>query len=358
MKDYITVGGEDPVIDLCSNIDGIQVTIPEGKEIVGGECFDKIIPPGGGVGTTTTATTTATTTGPTVYVYSTHYVQEDVSTYVEPTNFEVSSGRDRLGYVGLPLSFDAKYKRSADLKNKTPKVTWSFGDGSSSSEEKIIHLYKYPGEYNVVLNASIDSYKSVSRTKIKILVPNLSLAVLSDGAIEVFNSNKEEVNLYGWKLQSENQIYAFPQDTIISGSKSVIFPAEYLGIMMGEGRVILTDITDKVLAQVDITLNLFGNKDQTITLAEVDRFNSELKRLAVVPAISPTKLAPIIINEEDIQNSNKTNIPLTASALSAFTIDADMDETEDLPAPIVQVSGGFWSKLFHPIRTIGQAFYK
>jgi hypothetical protein len=313
----------------------------------------------GGGTATTMATTTATTTSisSTVYVYSTHYVQEDVSTYVEPTSFEVSAGRDRLGYVGLPLSFDAKYKKSADLKNKTPKVTWSFGDGSSSTDEKVIHLYKYPGEYNVVLNASVGSYKSISRTKIKILVPNLSLAVLSDGAVEISNSNKDEINLYGWKLQSGNQTYTFPLDTIISGNKNIIFPTEYLEISTGGSRVILTDTADEVLAQANINPSIFSDKDQTITLAEVERFILELKKLAVVPAVSPTKPASIIINEENIENSNKTNIPLTASVLGALVVDADSEVT-DLSVPTTQSEGGFWSKLFHPIRTIQSAFYK
>jgi hypothetical protein len=177
--------------------------------------------------TSTSTISIATTTNP---VISTHYIQEELSSYVEPTIFEISAGRNRLGYVGLPVNFTAKHKLSANLQNKNCNYVWTFGDGSSVEGEETEHIYKYIGDYNLVLNGECGELKSVSRAKVKIIETNLWLSVMTDGAIEIVNNGEYEINLYGWKLLSANQDYAFPLDTIISGGKKIVFPKEYIKI--------------------------------------------------------------------------------------------------------------------------------
>lgn len=281
---------------------------------------------------------------------STHYEQESLSNYTESVSaFKVSAGRERVTYVGSPVSFESKYKDSVEVKSKKIDCTWSFGDGSSSREEDVIHVYKYPGEYNVVLNAKLEEVDSIARTKVKVLTPSLLLSIKPDGATEVLNKGTDEINLYRWKIQSGNQAYAFPLDTIISAGKSVTFPAEYLKISTAGNEIILLDASNGVVARAGaIGAGPLGS--QNISTADFEKFASEYRRLT---SGQPATLA---------------TISKTASAASAFTKATSSDFTKDYPSQIdtamsdlavsEEASSGFWSKVFHPLRTIRETFYK
>lgn len=181
---------------------------------------------------------------------STHYVQENISTYKEPMNiFEVSAGRGRLGYIGMPVQFIVKAKISDDLQDKNCRYVWTFGDSTSANGERADHIYKYAGNYNVVLNGQCGSLKSVSRTTVKINDIDLGISSLSDGAVQIINNGSDEINLYGLTLVNNFQDYIIPIDTIIEGSGQVIFPKEYtkidgsLGVALldGSGKMIVVD---------------------------------------------------------------------------------------------------------------------
>lgn len=337
------------------------------------------------ISTTTTATATATTTATTTpisrsggsTVYSVHYIQEDLSNY-EPINvFEVSAGRDRLAYVDLPLNFEAKHKISKDLEGRKCEYLWTFGDGLSQIGEKVEHIYKYMGDYNVVLNGTCAGIKSVSRTTVKVLVPSLSIVQKADGAVEISNQGKYEINLYGWKIKSANQEYVFPLDTIISAGKVVTFPTEYLKIALAGGEIILADSTDKSVVQVQSqSLTFANNSDRVITVADFERFAMEYKRLTSVNsstrqlAIPAQQLNGLTTNlPASLTNDGKkqADVSPTASVISAIMSTTSLRGSADTiengsaqsdwaepPVPVL----GFWNKFFHPIRTIREAFYK
>jgi len=282
-------------------------------------------------------------------IVSVHYYQENLSDYNESLNiFEVSAGRERLAYVGSPISFEIKYKSSSDLKNKVPNGTWSFGDGTSLVGNKVIHTYKYPGEYNVVLNANLSELNSIARTKVKILKPSLSFSILSDMAIEIFNHGTSEINLYGFKIMSSGQTYTFPLDTIISANKSVIFPAEYLKLTIGRDKIILTDASGNELGFLSKDFIASG-LTETVSIAEYEKFAIAYKNLT-----TPKNTNSII--------SNNINIPMTASIISSIvSATSSLDnQTEDtfMEEPVEAPTRGFWSSVFHPIKTIKDTFYK
>jgi hypothetical protein len=327
--------------------------------------------------TTTTATTTSTSTATTTItnvttVVSVHYIQQDISDYEEPTNiFEVTVGRDRLSYVGSPVSFEAKYKTSNDLKNRAPKYNWSFGDGSVSLLKEVTHTYKYAGDYNVVLNANLGEVNSISRAKVKILIPDLVMSVTIDGEAQVLNNGNNEINLFGLKIKSNNnEEYSFPMDTILSAKSSVIFPSEYLGISKTNRELSLVDSTGKIMSQIKANQVAY-NPDKLVTYDEFEKFALEYQRLAqiekpiyvaTVPAYVPPKQnsQPFVNNVSHPIQTN-SNIPLTASVGSIFiksssSAEVIPDESNNLITENVQ--RGFWGKIFHPIQTIREAFYE
>jgi len=337
MKDFITVESESVSNseDTATTTDEIATTTEETLA-------------------TSTATTTATTTttvtnyGGERVIYSTHYIQEDLSGYIEPTTFEVSAGRPRLAYLDLPIKFEAKHKVSKDLENRNCKYSWTFGDGFSQVGEKVEHIYKYVGDYNVVLNGSCSDLKSVSRTVVKVVAPSLSILTKLDGAVEVFNQGKYEMNLYGWKIKTQNQEYVFPMDTIISAGQKVTFPEEYLKIIVAGKQIILSDSSDKTVAQTGVNFTV-SDPNKVISVADFKKFAVEYKKLtsrqstilATAPSTAPTTSASEGHSslEKAEKGEGENLVPLTASVASV-------------------PSFSFWSKLFHPVRTISEAFYK
>jgi hypothetical protein len=339
MKDFITVGSDS------QNPDG------DNGEDAGNE-----------TGTTTAtstvimATTTATSTTSSTQSsnhnsgsVSIHYIQESLSDYEDTLGaFEISAGRDRISYVGSPVAFEAKSKISASLKHKKPNCLWSFGDGSSANTEKVAHIYKYPGEYNVVLNGTLDDLNSVSRTKVKVLTPVLFLKVWPDGAVEIFNKSASEINLYNWKLQAGNQTYVFPLDTIISAGKSIVFPAEYLRFSAFGQEIVLVDASNQVIAKAGSNLIVTG-LEPAISVTDFERFVLVYKRLTAHQSLSSTESSDKLTTNSINKEEKDTDVPLPMAATVANVI---INQTADVPA------SGFWHKVIHPIKTIRDAFYQ
>lgn len=310
-----------------------------------------------GTSTSSTTTTTSSNSGGTTVVYSVHYIQEDLSDYEEATTFEVGAGRARLSYVNSPVSFTAKHKVSKDLSAKNCDYIWNFGDGVSLTGEKVEHIYKYAGEYNVILNGICGDLKSVARTAVRVVMPNISVNTKADGAVEIFNQGKYEINLYNWKIQSGNTAFIFPQDTIISANKSVTFAPEYLKLTDYNNGIILVDASNKAVAQSNA--NLAGiNPGREISLEEFTKFalayqSAGTRQPATLTATASTSLNLSALNHPLTLSLEKARERATTSSeipMTAAVADVIINTEENKP--------GFWGKIFHPIRTIKETFYQ
>jgi hypothetical protein len=167
----------------------------------------------------TASTTTTTVTTSSGGTYSSHYSFTPLSEYKDSSSFAVTAGRNRIGVTGMPLEFEAK----ANINDGSASYIWTWGDGTKDSGKHTKHTYVYPGEYIIVLSGTVGSEVSVSRTKVKIDEPKLVIRNVHPEYIEVENKAKNEVNLYGWSLVSQEKVFEFPQDTIIdAGSKLVL----------------------------------------------------------------------------------------------------------------------------------------
>jgi hypothetical protein len=183
------------------------------------------------VATSTTSTSTATTTVVTQtkirYVYvSTHSSSEDLSDYISGNSFEISAGRDRISYVGVPVIFNAKHNK----KDKRVDFTWSFGDGTSGVGQEIEHIYQNPGDYIVILNSKNGENDAVSRANIKVLEPKLSILKNKDG-LEITNNGDYEINIGDWKINNINGDVMIPKDTIVGSKSKIIIPYSVFSVL-------------------------------------------------------------------------------------------------------------------------------
>lgn len=164
------------------------------------------------------------------------------------SQLEVSIGTDRLTSPGSPISFQVSIKKNSVAANSALSFYWSYGDGNVGEGPLVTHMYKYPGEYVVVLNAKTGNTFAVSRLKVKVVEPNIALADKGE-YVEVVNNTNAEINLFNWKVTSGGKGFIFQPDTIVL-PKSKIQVDKSLFRMKGEpeGGVVLKNFLGGTVA--------------------------------------------------------------------------------------------------------------
>ncbi len=172
---------------------------------------------------TTTQKTTETESKTTV-VWHSHSSQTDATFGGDLVDFVVTGGRDRLAFVGIPLDFQAKIKQPQSLSMNSVSFSWSMGDGTQTSGSFISHTYAFPGDYNVVLNATYREQRAVARFQVKVVTPDVAIVHASDDFIEIVNKGGFETNVGRWVLLSGENKFIVPEDTIVASGSSIKIP--------------------------------------------------------------------------------------------------------------------------------------
>jgi len=170
---------------------------------------------------------------------------------------EVSSGRDRLGFIGTPLSFEARVKSPKNLQSIYVSHQWSMGDGTKKSGQFISHTYVYPGEYIVILNSEHGGDRAVSKVLVRIVSPQVSIREVNNDFIEIVNDGKDELNLGNWSVETQGGRFVIPQDTIVLPKKSIRLPSNVTRIKP-INTVSLVNPSFTVLAQQSVLNNSLG----------------------------------------------------------------------------------------------------
>jgi len=217
---------------------------------------------------------------------SAHSNPEELSSYEENSPLEISAGRERIAYVGAPIKFSAKYKIPKNI-NDISNFTWSYGDGTKSVGEETSHVYKFPGDYTVVLNGSFGGKKAVSRTTVKVLSPQLSVSFVFSGDLEIANLGKTEINLGDWKIRNSAGDFVFPEDTIISSGEKMILSKEYSKIFpdVNMGATVF-DPSGNFIARTNFLVN---KKDNNLTNTSSGESTSTSQISVITPLIEITQ---------------------------------------------------------------------
>ncbi len=103
------------------------------------------------------------------------------------------------------LTFDAS--QSYDPDNNDLKFSWNFGDGQTSNQPIIQHVYKEPGEYTVTLSVSDDRSTSETTQKINIHIPpEADFAYPTEACV------KEELSFSAFSSQVDLENYTLTWD--------------------------------------------------------------------------------------------------------------------------------------------------
>lgn len=159
---------------------------------------------------------------------SSHSSQIPLSNLKDNSPLIIGVGRERETTVHTPIKFNLITKEDQNVRN----VKWSFGDGESSAGKTVTHEYLFPGEYVVIANASNKTQNGVSRTKVRVYEPDLSLSIYNDNYkyLQLNNNSDQEVNVGGYSVYWFGKRYRLSDDTIILAKQSITFDYENMSL--------------------------------------------------------------------------------------------------------------------------------
>jgi len=254
---------------------------------------------------------------------------------------EVSSGRDRLGFVGTPLSFEARVKSPKNLQSIYVSHQWSMGDGTKKSGQFISHTYVYPGEYIVILNSEHGGDRAVSKVMVRIVSPQVSIREVNDDFIEIVNDGIDELNLGSWSIETHGGRFVIPQDTIVLPKKSIRLPSGATRIKP-VNTVSLTNPSSVVLAQqmvLDVSLGVDTSELTVFTNGLTEDMIRENFAIAMASRYIKSDVtgASVVTSEEPMVKMVEKVKPLSTSTQVAGVIYTVGQNTK---------TRGFFSKLF------------
>lgn len=190
--------------------------------------------------------------------------------------FEVSAGRERLTTVGSRVVFQAVATKGDGVTENLISYEWSFGDGTTAQGKIAPHAYRFAGEYVVILNARIGNLEAVSRTVVRVILPQVQVTKVS-GGLEVYNKSSTEINLEDWSVVAQRKAFIFPKDTIIPQNKKVTF-ADSVTNLTAENLQVLNPIGQTVASWNNSSaLSLPQSVVSTSTEAEILSLKNKLE---------------------------------------------------------------------------------
>ena len=222
-----------------------------------------------------------------IQTYSSHHSQQVANVSYDAPELQVSSGRARFGFVGVPLEFEAKIKSAKNISaGNAASHVWSMGDGTQLSGQFVSHAYDYPGDYMVVLNSGYGGADAVSRVTVKIVAPQVDIISANADYIEISNRDEHEVNIGSWVIESDGGRFIIPTDTIIAGKSSIKLPARATRLSFSEGAVRIAVPSGAVMAS---TMSSGSISVAATTLLDISPgMSEEAVRARAVAALAQT----------------------------------------------------------------------
>ena len=226
---------------------------------------------------------------------SAHSSPAPLSSTGQKIEFEISAGRDRLTTVGNNLTFHVVLTKSSNILESGITYSWTFGDGAVAQGSRVSHSYRFPGDYSVVVNANYSDKQAVSRAVVKVVLPEVTI-IKTHGGVEITNNSGVEINLGDWKLVSPLRVFVFPQDTLISNKKSIIFSDVITGVYSGTIQV-LNPIDQEfghidAISKTEQELLASNIKDATLVLQK--KIEEVRNELALVSKNQSTAQNPVV----------------------------------------------------------------
>lgn len=129
---------------------------------------------------------------------------------------------------------------------------WSFGDGTRGTGKQVAHAWKYPGEYKVVVEATMQSFlKTVTaRESVVVTVRDPSVGIVHAGRefIALKNESNHELDLSGWTLAYSTDYFTIPEYTVLLPGSEVRMSREVTGLVVDDPSKVALFFPNRTLA--------------------------------------------------------------------------------------------------------------
>lgn len=236
-------------------------------------------------------------------------------------NISVSANAPGRVIVGADSLFHARAFGISGTPLEEADYVWNFGDGTIKKGEKVLHAYKYPGEYVVFISVQSGKYSAADRLLVtaKPADIRISRAVAgTDSFVELENRSSRELNLSFWQLYNGYSRYVFPENTILLPNTKVIFPYSATGLL--------------ILSPSDVSL-LYpnGSRAAGYDSSPVSVKNETGAPGSVLPApqISASAIlsAREVKTEEDRESEESIQAVQATSSEALFTVPVEQDHS-------------------------------
>lgn len=107
---------------------------------------------------------------------------------------------------------------------------WNFGDGEKGYGQEVFHEFIFPGEYILSLVVKSGRFTGEDKVRIKIIDPPIEISDVkasdkkSEGYIKIKNNSSEILNIEGWVISVDGDIFEIPEKTFVDKNSEIAFP--------------------------------------------------------------------------------------------------------------------------------------
>lgn len=158
--------------------------------------------------------------------------QESTTVVVWPVEPQIyaNAGSDKTTVAGADVYFSGQALGLQKEPLENARYLWNFGDGAIAEGQNVKHVYKYPGEYIVVLDVSSGKYSVSDRLIVKVLENNLKIIEANENYIKLHNGSNVELDISYWFLRAGNSLFKFPANTFIKTNRDLMIDFSVSGL--------------------------------------------------------------------------------------------------------------------------------
>ncbi len=259
--DYRTAHGPFARIEDIQNVSGI-----------GPSTYAKI-QPFITVGEASTSSATATSSAPAAAGRAATYVPP-------PPELLIEAGDNRAALLEVPVHFSARVTTRNGAIDPSAQVSWSFGDGSSSSGSAAEKVYRYAGTYLVTAAASDGTAQAHDELVVIVTSAKVRLLPVSGDGITIVNDAEERLDLSGWRLLSDTGSFRIPDGMTMLPASSVLLPFTVTNLPFASDAALL--YPDGVVAAR--TPHIESAAEVSVQLPELAQGSNEVQTVESVPS--------------------------------------------------------------------------
>jgi hypothetical protein len=224
-----------------------------------------------------------------------------------PVGLSLSIKAQPIAYVGQSVRFTAVPKGLGKTLTASLVHQWNFGDMGVAVGSSTTHRYAYPGSYIVTLRSAFKRHEVLARQEITILPVTLSLTWGVDGAIQIHNDARYDIDVSDFRVLVGSKERVFPRHSFIMARQTVTMPT----LPTERSQVVMVkDVRGQVVA------SLMG-------------WQTTASTFPLVPTLDPRAVTPVPVTES-------AQLPTKARFISAQLAETAVGTTtaETVSSPI------------------------